>query len=422
MENITDRFLRYTKINTTTNRELGAQGVMPSSPGQFELATLLKAELEAFGLDEVTLRDTAILTATLRGNDANVPTVSFFAHLDTSAEQSNDTNAHIVNYQGGDIELSKKVWLKVSEFPELAQYENQDIIVTDGTSLLGADDKAAIAAIMDMLQHFSSLESKGDTALKRGDIKIAFLPDEEQGLRGAKAFDVESFGADFGYTLDCCGIGEFVCENWNAGNAEVRFVGQSAHPMSAKGKLKNSLLMAHKFISMLPAGEAPEYTEGREGYYWVKELSGNSASTLLKLDIRDFSQAGYKKRMAFLEQLGQNCQSLWGEESVELALMDRYENVANRLQGTHNYPIAIAKQAYQDNGIDMKTTPMRGGYDGAVLSQKGLPCPNIFTGAHNFHSIYEYLPVPSLQAASKVIQSIVIITQQRIEAQSEAVI
>ncbi|MGF1689102.1 peptidase T [Photobacterium japonica] len=409
--NIVDRFINYTRINTTTSRENGAAGIMPSSPGQMELAQLLAKELEALGMEEIVLRDTAILTATLPSNvDYPTQTVSFFAHLDTSMEQTNDTNAQVVHYEGGDITLNAAldIVMKQSEFPELADYQQQDIIVTDGTSLLGADDKAAIAAVMHALQVLQA-----NPEIKHGPVKVAFVPDEEQGLRGAKAFDVDSFGADFGYTLDCCGIGEFVHENWNAGDAVITFIGQSAHPMSAKGKLKNSLLMAHKFIAMLPGGEAPEYTDGREGYYWVKELAGNSAKTVLKMDVRDFTKQGYAARMAFLQQLADNCVALWGEGSVVIGLSDRYENVANSLEGEASFPIDIAKEAYARNNIVMKATPMRGGYDGAVLSQKGLPCPNIFTGAHNFHSIYEYLPVPSLEAASAVVVDVIRITAER---------
>lgn len=413
--NIIDRFLNYTRINTTTSREKGAAGIMPSSDGQMELAQLLVKELTALGMEDIVLRETAILTATLPANidvaqsTTSIPTVSFFAHLDTSAEQANDTHAQMVNYQGGDICLNSAlgIILKENEFPELANYVGDDILVTDGTSLLGADDKAAIAAIMNALQML-----KANPDIPHGIVKVAFLPDEEQGLRGAKAFDVASFGADFGYTLDCCGIGEFVHENWNAGNAVVTFTGQSAHPMSAKGKLKNSLLMAHQFISMLPAGEAPQYTDGREGYYWVKEQSGNSAKTVLKLDIRDFSKEGYRARMTFLQNLSDSCAQLWGESAISIQLDDRYENVANSLEGDASFPINIAKEAYARNGITMKSVPMRGGYDGAVLSQKGLPCPNIFTGAHNFHSIYEYLPVKSLQAASNVVIDVIKITAE----------
>lgn len=406
---IVERFISYTQINTTTNRANGAAGIMPSSPGQMVLAQLLAKELQALGMTEVNVAETAIVTATLPANiDKDAPVVSFFAHLDTSAEQSADTKAQIKSHDGDAICLNERlgIYLSEKEYPELAQYRGDDIIVTDGTSLLGADDKAAIAAIMDALQHFQSHPKES-----HGTVKVAFVPDEEQGLRGAKAFDADSFGADFGFTLDCCGIGEFVCENWNAGNAVVTFTGQSAHPMSAKGKLKNSLLMAHKFIAMLPPGEAPEYTEGREGYYWVKELKGNSAKTVLNLDIRDFSKQGYQQRMAFLQQLADSCDALWG--GVEIELSDRYENVANSLQGDSAYVVEIAEQAYARNQIEMKRVPMRGGYDGAVLSQKGLPCPNLFTGAHNFHSIYEYLPVKSLRAASDVVKDIIRLTSEQ---------
>lgn len=405
---IIERFISYTQINTTTNREKGAAGIMPSSSGQMVLAKILANELIQLGMQDVHVAETAIVTATLPSNIAlDTPIVSFFAHLDTSAEQTADTKAQIKHHDGDKICLNQElgIYLTEKEFPELAQYRGDDIIVTDGTSLLGADDKAAIAAIMDALSYFQHHPEE-----KHGPVKVAFVPDEEQGLRGAKAFDVDAFGADFGFTLDCCGIGEFVCENWNAGNAVITFTGQSAHPMSAKGKLKNSLLMAHKFISMLPPGEAPEYTADREGYYWVKDLKGNSAKTVLSLDIRDFSFDGYKQRMSFLKQLAESCDHLWGGVNIDLS--DRYENVANSLKD-NQYVVDIAKEAYKKNKIEIKQIPMRGGYDGAVLSQKGLPCPNLFTGAHNFHSIYEYLPTQSLRAASNVVKDIIKITSKR---------
>ncbi|PJE78678.1 Peptidase T [invertebrate metagenome] len=402
---IVERFLKYTTINTTTNRENGALGVMPSSPGQQVLAEHIKKELTDIGLEDIQLRSNAILTATLPENtNKTSPTIAFFAHLDTSAEQSNNTQAHIVRYENGDICLNEKedIVLRLKDNPDLNKYIGQDIIVTDGTSLLGADDKAAIASIINALKYL-----KDNPDIKHGAVKVAFLPDEEQGLRGAKAFDNSCFKADFGYTLDCCGIGEFVCENWNAGNAVITFHGESAHPMSAKGKLKNSLLMAHKFIAMLPGGEAPEYTEKKEGYYWVKQLSGNSANTILQMDIRDFTEDGYKKRMHFLQQMTDACNTLWGKDTVDTVLSDRYQNVANYLQGNPYDPVALALQAYKENGIEPSIVPMRGGYDGAVLSQKGIPCPNLFTGGHNFHSIYEYLPVNSLKAASQVVTDII---------------
>ncbi|SFC45532.1 peptidase T [Pragia fontium] len=408
---IVERFISYTKINTTTDRDKGAAGIMPSSEGQRVLANKVADELRALGLQDVQVSERSILTATLPSNvDYPLPTVAFFGHLDTSAEQTTDTHAQILPYQGGDLCLNQEqqIFLRQSEFPELSEYIGDDIIATDGTSLLGADDKAAIASIVNMIQYLQQ-----HPEIKHGAVKVGLVPDEEQGLRGAKVFDVKSFGADFAYTLDCCGIGELVYENWNAGDAEIIFTGQSAHPMSAKGKLKNSLLMAHKFIAMLPGGEAPEYTDGREGYYWVKQMQGNSAKTVLKMDVRDFTEQGYQHRMAFLAKLAENCASLWGTESVKCHLADRYANVFNSLQGESAYPIDIAEQAYRNRGIEPKVIPMRGGYDGAALSQNGLPCPNIFTGAHNFHSIYEYLPVISLRAASDVLVEVVKLTHDR---------
>ncbi|MCI6988046.1 MAG: peptidase T [Campylobacter sp.] len=400
---IVERFLNYTRINTTTNRQNGANGIMPSNPNELELANLLKSELKKLGLKEIKVRPNAITTAVLEANtDENLPKIAFFAHLDTSAEQSGDTKAKITHYKGGDIHLGGEIYLKESEHKELKNYIGDDIITTDGTSLLGADDKAAIAAIMDAVQYFTK-----NPDIKHGKVTVCFLPDEEQGLRGAKALDISEIDADFGYCLDCCEVGEFIYENWNAGNAEVTFYGVSAHPMNAKNKLVNSLLLAHKFISLLPGGEAPEYTENKDGYFWVKELSGNSAKTVLKLDIREFDDKKFDKRMQFLQDIADSFGKIYGEDRIKINLSKRYENVFNSLKTTDAPAIKRALNAYKKLDIKPIIKPMRGGYDGAVISQKGVPCPNIFTGAHNFHSIYEYLPVSSLKAASNTIKEII---------------
>lgn len=403
--NISERFVNYTKINTTTNPEKGSSGIMPSSDGQWILANKLKDELESLnGVSNIELKENGILTAEIPSNTSKkVPTIAFFAHLDTSSEHTNDTNASLIDYLGGDIQLKNGLSIRVLENPELKNYIGDKIFVTDGTSLLGADDKAAIAAIMEMLEYFSK-----NTEEKHGTIRVAFLPDEEQGLLGAKAFKSPNF-ADFGYTLDCCGIGEFVCENWNAGNAVVEFVGQSAHPMNSKGNLKNSILIAQKFMQLFPSTETPEVTEGKEGYYWMKKMSGNSAKTLLNIDIRDFSVQGYEKRKQFIRDAVYSFKLLYGQETIKLSISDRYKNVASFLNESDgsSTPVSLALEAYRENNIKPKLIPMRGGYDGAVLSEFGIPCPNIFTGAHNFHSIYEYLPLKSLISASSVIKSIV---------------
>ena len=401
---IVERFINYTKFNTTTNKENGLKGIMPSNPTEYELAKFIKDELSSLGIKDITLQDNAILIAKIPANCEKAPSIAFFAHLDTSSEQKNDTKAKIVKYTGGDICLNEeqRIYLKFSDNPELKKYEGDDIVVTDGTSLLGADDKAAIASIVNMASFFMQ-----NPDIKHGKIVICFVPDEEQGLLGAKALDVNLLGADFGYCLDCCEIGELIYENWNAADCTMVFKGVSAHPMNAKGKLVNSLLLAHKFISLLPGGEVPECTEGKEGYFWVKELSGNSAKTTLKIDIREFDEVKFQKRLEFLSEMASSFNKIYGE-CCEITLKTRYENVFKFLKDENSLPIKLAKDAFSELNITPNIKPMRGGYDGAAISAKGVPTLNLFTGGNNFHSIFEYLPVSSLKAASEVIKKIVI--------------
>ena len=401
---IVERFINYTKFNTTTNKENGLKGIMPSNPTEYELALFIKDELSSLGIKDIILQDNAILIAKIPANCENAPSIAFFAHLDTSSEQKNDTKAKIVKYTGGDICLNEeqRIYLKFSDNPELKKYVGDDIVVTDGTSLLGADDKAAIASIVNMASFFMQ-----NPDVKHGKIVICFVPDEEQGLLGAKALDVNLLGADFGYCLDCCEIGELIYENWNAADCTMVFKGVSAHPMNAKGKLVNSLLLAHKFISLLPGGEVPECTEGKEGYFWVKELSGNSAKTTLKIDIREFDEVKFQKRLEFLSEMASSFNKIYGDR-CEITLKTRYENVFKFLKDENSLPIKLAKDAFSELNITPNIKPMRGGYDGAAISAKGVPTLNLFTGGNNFHSIYEYLPVSSLKAASEVIKKIVI--------------
>ena len=401
---IVERFINYTKFNTTTNKENGLEGIMPSNPTEYELAKFIKDELSSLGIKDITLQDNAILIAKIPANCEKAPSIAFFAHLDTSSEQKNDTKAKIVKYTGGDICLNEeqRIYLKFSDNPELKKYVGDDIVVTDGTSLLGADDKAAIASIVNMASFFMK-----NPEVKHGKIVICFVPDEEQGLLGAKALDVNLLGADFGYCLDCCEIGELIYENWNAADCTAIFKGISAHPMNAKGKLVNSLLLAHKFISLLPGGEVPECTEGKEGYFWVKELSGNSAKTTLKIDIREFDEVKFQKRLEFLSEMASSFNKIYGDR-CEITLKTRYENVFKFLKDENSLPIKLAKDAFSELNITPNIKPMRGGYDGAAISAKGVPTLNLFTGGNNFHSIFEYLPVSSLKAASEVIKKIVI--------------
>ena len=401
---IVERFINYTKFNTTTNKENGLKGIMPSNPTEYELAKFIKDELSSLGIKDIILQDSAILIAKIPANCENAPSIAFFAHLDTSSEQKNDTKAKIVKYTGGDICLNEEqgIYLNFSDNPELKKYVGDDIVVTDGTSLLGADDKAAIASIVNMASFFMQ-----NPDVKHGKIVICFVPDEEQGLLGAKALDVNLLGADFGYCLDCCEIGELIYENWNAADCTMVFKGVSAHPMNAKGKLVNSLLLAHKFISLLPGGEVPECTEGKEGYFWVKELSGNSAKTTLKIDIREFDEVKFQKRLEFLSEMASSFNKIYGDR-CEITLKTRYENVFKFLKDENSLPIKLAKDAFSELNITPNIKPMRGGYDGAAISAKGVPTLNLFTGGNNFHSIFEYLPVSSLKAASEVIKKIVI--------------
>jgi tripeptide aminopeptidase len=397
---IVDRFLAYTRINTTA---VPNAGQLPSSPGQTTLARLLASEMRAMGM-RVEERDHSITVGTLAANvrspDRGFPTIAFVAHLDTSSEYTTDTKAHIVDYRGGDILLNEATGavMRVSEFPELERYMGDRIIVTDGTSLLGADNKSAIAEIMHAMQVLTE-----HPEIEHGEVKVVFVPDEEIGLLGAKALDVASLGADFAYTLDCCAVGEIVYENWNAGEFRLTFKGQPAHPMSAKGKLRNAILYAQQFIAMMPGGERPEYTEGTEGYYWAKGIQGTVAETTLVIDIRDFTREGYEVRRIFIENLATSFNQLYGSGTVRVDYKPVYRNAAESLQGENRYPVDLALKAMRAIGVEPAPVPMRGGYDGAVLSEKGLPCPNLFCGAHNFHSIYEFLPVGSLNKASEMV-------------------
>lgn len=402
--NIVDRFLHYTTINTTTDMTKGRDGIIPSSLGQLKLAEQLFNELNTLGLHSVKINEHAIVTALLPANlQKKLPCVAFFAHLDTGSEYYSDTHAQILTYHGGDICLNskEKCYLKQDEHPALANYIGEDLITTDGTSLLGADNKAAIAAIMNALQYLVA-----HPEIKHGDVRVAFVPDEEQELLGAKLFNVQHFPADFGYTLNACSIGELICENWHAGQFKITFYGEVTRPISINGKLRNALLMAHKFISLLPSGD-DELADNQQGYYWVKFLQGSSSQSVLNVDVRDFSAENYQKRKQHLRAIIAACQQLFGRKTIRFQENDLYDNVNNALQKSHYPVIELAKSAYENLGILPKEIALRGGYDGAIFTEKGIPCPNLFSGAQNCHSIYEYLPVKSLQLASDVVVEII---------------
>ncbi|MCE0801142.1 peptidase T [Buttiauxella sp. S04-F03] len=408
-DQIINTFIRYTTINTTS---VADNQHLPSCENQYKLAQLVADEFATESAVETTINDNAITVLSLAANNPEMPSIVFFAHLDTAPDNANDTHAvRVKNYDGTDIVLpATGDAITVEAFPELLDYIGQEIITTDGTSLLGADDKAAIAAGVEAIRYMLATPD-----FKHGDIKLVLLPDEEIGIRGAKALNVTALNADFGICLDCCGIGEYVVENWYAGSAKMTFKGVTAHPMSAKGKLVNAVLIANEVINGLPEAERPELTEGREGYFWVNKISGNTVSATLEIALRDFEIDGYQNRKATLRSITEQLQNRYGHDNVILELSDTYDNVKAGLDKKPEI-IASVQQAMRNLGIEPKPLIMRGGYDGSVITPAGLPTVNIFTGAHNFHSTKEFLPAESLRLASEMLLEIITLSAQEVSA------
>lgn len=398
---IVDRFLDYVSWDTQSD---DMTNMTPSTPGQMEFAIHLKQMLEGMKLSDISLDDNGYLMATLPSNmgESKVPTVGFIAHVDTSPDMSGKhVKPRIVKgYEGGDIVLNEKLGMVLSpnDFPELNHYIGQDLIVTDGTTLLGADDKAGIAEIVTAVAYLQE-----HPEIKHGDIRIAFNPDEEIGL-GAHKFDVERFGADFAYTMDGGEIGELEYENFNAAIAKVTFKGRNVHPGYAKHKMLNSMRVANQFIIMLPRWETPEHTEGYEGFYHLTSISGSVEETVLTYIIRDHDRDRFERRKKELEHLARKINNEFpGCASIEIK--DQYFNMREKVEPVM-YIIDIAKEAMVAADVEPKVVPIRGGTDGAQLSFKGLPCPNIFAGGLNFHGKYEFLPIPSMEKAAQVIVEI----------------
>ena len=398
--NLTDRFLKYVKFDTQSDE---LTNLTPSTPGQYKFAQALEKELHELGLEEISLDENGYLMATLPANtDREVPTVGFIAHLDTSPDLSgHNVNPRIVKaYDGGDITLNadNDVVLSPSEFPELLHYVGQDLIVTDGTTLLGADDKAGIAEIISAVEYL-----KAHPEIEHGKIRIAFNPDEEIG-RGAHKFDVERFGADWAYTMDGGEVGELEYENFNAAVANVTFKGRNVHPGYAKHKMVNSIRIANQFILMLPRWETPEHTEGYEGFYHLVKIEGDVEKTTLTYIIRDHDRDRFERRKRELEHLTRKTNNEFpGCATIEIR--DQYFNMREKIEPVMHI-ITIAEKAMELAGVTPKVQPIRGGTDGAQLSFKGLPCPNIFAGGLNFHGRYEFVPIPSMEKAEKTIVEI----------------
>ncbi len=409
--NVVDRFLQYVKFDTQSDE---LTNMTPSTPGQMIFAQYLEKELRSMGLEDISLDENGYLMATLPSNitDRKVPAVGFIAHLDTSPDMSGrHVSPRIVeNYDGMDIILNDTLNIVLSpvEFPELLHYRDQSLIVTDGTTLLGADDKAGIAEIIsavDYLQHHPEI--------KHGKIRIAFNPDEEIG-QGAHKFDVERFGADWAYTMDGGEIGELEYENFNAAVAKVTFKGRNVHPGYAKHKMINSMRIANQFVIMLPRWETPEHTEDYEGFYHLVGMDGSVEQTTLTYIIRDHDRDRFERRKKELEHLARKINHEY-PGCCTIDIKDQYYNMREKIEPLM-YIIDIAEDAMRRADVTPKVVPIRGGTDGAQLSFKGLPCPNIFAGGLNFHGRYEFVPIRSMEKATEVIVEIARIVGERDKA------
>ena len=398
---LVERFLKYVSFDTQSSEETE---VTPSTPGQMVFAKYLKEELESLGLEDITLDEHGYLFATLPANiDKPVPTIGFIAHMDTSPDMSGkDVSPRIVqNYDGSDIVLcaEENVVLSPSQFPELLDHKGEDLIVTNGKTLLGADDKAGIAEIVSAIVYL-----KEHPEIKHGKIRIGFNPDEEIGL-GAHKFDVEKFGCDWAYTMDGGEVGELEFENFNAASAKITFKGRIVHPGYAKNKMINSIRVANRFCAMLPAHETPEHTEGYEGFYHLISFNGDVEQTTVAYIIRDHDRARFESRKKKIERFVSEINAEYGEGTATLELRDQYYNMREKIEPVMHI-IDTAFAAMEAVGVKPNVKPIRGGTDGAQLSFKGLPCPNIFAGGLNFHGRYEFVPIQNMEKAMKVIVKI----------------
>ncbi len=393
--NLVERFIYYTKFDTQSSED---SQTVPSTEKQLVFAAYLKNELEKEDLSDVTLDEKGYIYATLKGNVKDVPTIGFISHYDTSPDCSGaDIEARIVeHYDGSDILLSDGIASSPKKFPELLQHVGEDLIVTDGHTLLGADDKAGIAEIVEAMCYL-----RDHPEIKHGDIRIAFNPDEEIGM-GAHYFDVEKFGCEWAYTMDGGDVGELEFENFNAASAKVAIKGISVHPGYAKGKMVNANAVACQFAQLLPEDERPETTEGYQGFYHLLGIQSNVEGARLSYIIRDHDRERFEDRKRFIQKCADQMNDQYGEGTVTLEVKDQYYNMKEMID-PQMHVIDIVLHAMQDCGVAPKVKPIRGGTDGAQLSFKGLPCPNIFAGGINFHGPYEFVSIQSMEKAMQVI-------------------
>ncbi|MDY0090802.1 MAG: peptidase T [Flavobacteriaceae bacterium] len=411
-QDLIDRFISYVTIDTESDPN---SETTPSTKKQWDLANKLVEELKALGLEDVTIDDKAYIMATLPSNvEHDVPVIGFISHFDTTPDftGANVKPQIVENYDGNDIILNKEqnIILSPDYFEDLLLYKGQTLITTDGTTLLGADDKAGITEIVSAMEYLIN-----NPDIKHGKIRIGFTPDEEIG-RGAHHFDVEKFGADWAYTMDGSQIGELEYENFNAAGVKLTFKGKSVHPGYAKGKMINSMLLANKFISSLPKKEIPERTKDYEGFFHVTGITGSIEETVVSLIIRDHSKKKFKRRKELITQLVEKVNKKYsekfGDDIVIAEIKDQYYNMKEKVEPVFHI-VEIAEKAMRKLGIEPIIKPIRGGTDGCQLSYMGLPCPNIFAGGHNFHGKYEYVPVESIIKATEVIVKIAELTAKQ---------
>ena len=401
MTTVTERFLKYINFDTMSIEE----DTVSTTLGQIELAKVLVEELKTVNMEDISLDENGYVMANLPANTNKlIPALGFIAHLDTSPDMSGQrVNPQIIeDYNGLDIKLNKEknIVLYTKDFPELLNYKGKTLITTDGTTLLGADDKAGIAEIMTAMDYL-----KNHQEILHGKICIAFTPNEEVG-RGADHFNIEKFGADFAYTIDGGPIGELEYENFNAAGAKISIQGRNIHPGSAKGKMINAILLAQEYIDQLPKGETPAETEGYEGFYHLTNIQGEVEKAVLRYIIRDFDLASFEKRKELMRKIGDKLNEKYGNDTFKIEIKDQYFNMKEKIEPVKHI-VDTASKAMEAVGVVPDIRPIRGGTDGARLSYMGLPTPNIFTGGHNFHGKYEFIPTYAMEKSVEVILKII---------------
>ena len=394
---VLERFLKYVSFETTSDEH---SATVPSSPCQKVLGAVIAEEMKAMGIENAHMDELGYVYGWLPATEEGLPTIGLIAHMDTSpAVSGKDIRPRVVHYEGGDIALNDTESITLSAYPFLAKYKGQDIVVTDGTTLLGADDKAGVAEILTAAEYLLN-----HPEIPHGRVPICFTPDEEIGS-GADHFDIQKFGADFAYTVDGGELGEIEYENFNGASADFTVHGLNIHPGAAKNKMKNASLLLAELISMFPPAETPAHTEGYEGFYHVCEMAGDESKAKMHMIIRDHDRAKFEKRKKFVSDLVSYLNTRWGEGTFELDMGDSYYNMREKIE-PHMHIITRAEEAMKASGVEPLVCAIRGGTDGARLSFEGLPCPNLSTGGANFHGIHEFIPVPSMEKMVEVILQI----------------